>query len=131
MPPAIMAQVCERPVATATTLASPGTAVGCGRLVVVPSPSWLLALFPQQTSVPSARTAQLCCQCAASDFTLPSPGTGVGPRGVGVGAPSPSSPSVSSPQQTTVRSASSAQVNPAPATTAVALLTPGTTMGVT
>jgi hypothetical protein len=38
--------------------------------------------------------------------------------------------SLSSPQQTALRSASSAQENPEPATTAVAVVTPGTGIGV-
>ncbi len=76
------------------------------------------------------RTAQACCQWAESDRTPASPSTGVGARGVAPGAPSPISPSRSSPQQTTLRSASSAQENPEPATTAVAPATPGTAIGV-
>src|SRR5579871_1077897 len=127
--PALMAQVCPRPVAIAVTFASPGTATGCARLVVVPSPSWLLALLPQQLTDPSVRSAQACCQCAASARTSASPCTGVGGRGAADGAPSPISPSLSSPQQVTVRSASSAQVNPAPAANAVALSIPGTATG--
>src|SRR5580704_15163995 len=37
--PAVIAQVCDRPVAIATTFCRPGTATGCARLTWVPSPS--------------------------------------------------------------------------------------------
>src|SRR3954470_3294793 len=128
--PAVIAQVCERPVATATTFCRFGTATGCARLTWVPSPSCPLELLPQQTREPSIRTAQACCQCAERERASASPSTGVAARGVTPGAPSPSSPSRSSPQQSALRSASSAQENPEPATTAVAPATPGTAIGV-
>src|SRR3990172_345410 len=45
---AVRAQVCEPPVATATTpLARPATSTGVVRFVIVPSPSWPLVLYPQ------------------------------------------------------------------------------------
>ncbi len=60
-PAVVSAQVWNMPAAMDTTpLPRPETGVGVDRAKVVPSPSWPLPLYPQQTAPPPGVTAQVC-----------------------------------------------------------------------
>jgi hypothetical protein len=61
----IKAHVCALPSATAETPKRPGTTVGTGLSVVVPSPSWPEKLKPQQRTVVSLILTQVWLEFAA------------------------------------------------------------------
>jgi hypothetical protein len=92
----------------ATNGRAAATGTGVRRAVRVPSPSWPLALSPQQSARPSGVRAQAWRQPTAS-ATARTPATGAGMarwRPV----PSPSCPEVFAPQQATVPLVVMAQV---------------------
>src|SRR5439155_12116393 len=111
----------------ATPLASPETATGVWRSVVVPSPSWPSALRPQHLTPPALVSAQVWkspAEIAATPLGSPETATGVW-RSVIV--PSPSWPEPLSPQHLTPPPLVSAQLCRAPAASAATLRpAPGT-----
>src|SRR5437762_9261254 len=77
------------------------TRVGARGPVVDPSPICPLLFAPQQVSRPGVDRAQTCCQSADTLWVPPRPGTSAGTCGPAPELPSPSWPTLSSPQQLT------------------------------
>src|SRR5207249_4118392 len=98
-----------------------------------PLPSWPQVLSPQQRTVPSWRSAQVCQPPAEMATAVVMPltvtGVGLGVSAVGETVPLPSWPRSFCPQQRTVPSPGSAQVWKPPAVTAVAEVIPVTRTG--
>src|SRR5207249_2940087 len=135
-----MAVVWKAPASMATAVVMPVTATGVGVGVtgspgegetrMAPLPIWPQVLSPQQRTVPSWRSAQVCQPPAemATAVVIPLTVTGVGLKvdgllGTGSLVPLPSWPRSFCPQQRTVPSPGSAQVWKPPAATAVAATT--------
>jgi hypothetical protein len=82
---------------SATTSVRPGTSCGVGSLApVTPMPSWPALLAPQQDTVSSRVSAQVCASPAATATTSAATSTGRVRRAV---PPSPTWPSSLPPQQ--------------------------------
>lgn len=118
------AHVCDVPALTCVAVVIPLTAVEAKLSeVVVPVPSWPLALLPQQRTPPEVSTAQVWVPPAETDTT---PVSGV-PAALSTFAgvarcvvePSPSRPLAFEPQHMAVPSVSRAQVCTVPAVTTV------------
>src|SRR5438876_12385614 len=99
-------QVCASPPATLVNsngaAPDPTTRTGAVRFAVVPSPSWPLALKPQQYTPPSPVVPQVCRSPALTDVNTsgdaPDPTTCTGVLLLVI-VPSPSSPRLLLPQQ--------------------------------
>jgi hypothetical protein len=104
VPSGLIARVCDPPAAMATAVPSDATSVGFRRSVVVPSPSWPASFAPHARTLPFASSARLCRAPAAIATTFESPETWTGARRSAAVVPSPSCPSVLSPQDQTVPS---------------------------
>ena len=117
------------PASTATAVAIPLTSTGVREGMIVPSPSCPSSFRPQQRTVPSCRSAQLCQPPVETATAAVIPLTVTGVKELRM-LPLPSWPKVFCPQQRTVPSRRSAQVCKPPAVTAVAVVIPVTRTGI-
>jgi hypothetical protein len=97
--------------------------------VSVPSPNSARPFAPQHQRSPAAVRTQSVLAAAAMSTTPDTPGTGTGTDDATGRLPSPSCPTVLSPQQLTVPAIVRAQVKPKPGATSATPVSPLTTTG--
>ena len=113
--PAVTARACWPSATSAAGIGEPVPGIG------PPSPSWPLPSAPQQRTAAPSMTAQAWVKPTVIPVAGPPNATGVMGEEVSLsGAPFPSCPAVSAPQQRTAPSASRTHEDPKPSASALA-----------